>query len=213
MWGSRLGLHLYYSVKFKVRKGHSRCNIFMSKKTFLSFAETWFHFAWFLGMILYKKRVRIADVKINCVSLLVDYELGFVGWVVVTLFWASLLASVQKRFSCVAGAEYSFLLFSFSCEMELRGALMWPAASRRECSRGSIGRGKAGWAMFRSLPHSCQVPIRGPPSPPRVMGNGRNRAVEVIFWSPVTVVDIDHLLLQLYLVMSDVLYLPVEGGK
>lgn len=75
-------------------------------------------------MILYKKRVRIADVKINCVSLLVDYELGFVGWVVVTLFWASLLASVQKRFSCVAGAEYSFLLFSFSCEMELRGALM-----------------------------------------------------------------------------------------
>lgn len=73
--------------------------------------------------ILYKRHFKTPSVKINCMSLLVDYELGFGGGVVITLLIISVSISA-KRFSCVARTEYSFLLFSLSCKMELRGALM-----------------------------------------------------------------------------------------
>lgn len=62
--------------------------------------------------IPHKKDFQIPSVKINCMFQLVDYELGFAGWFVVTFSSCeSLLVSVQGEFLVQAGLNIAFYCF------------------------------------------------------------------------------------------------------
>lgn len=81
-----LGLHLYYKVKFKVRKGHWQQTIFVPKKIVCLLQKLESILAWFLRVILPQFCLKwISRVMMNCMSLLGDCELGFAGWFVATL--------------------------------------------------------------------------------------------------------------------------------
>lgn len=100
--------------------------------------------------------------------------------------------------SYVVRAEYSFLLFPFSCEMGLREALCEQMLRwfrwRPPCGRGCI---QSLASEFPGAPswRSCTS----------MHGHGKNGIVELIFSDMITVADTDHLPLPLKATMSDLL--------
>lgn len=99
-------------------------------------------------------------------SLLVDNELDFAGWFVVTFFSEHLRYSISaERFSCVARAEYSFLLFSFSCEMDL-GELLCELRRVRESAHMGLLADARQTRLCLDPPSELREPIRATPSPP-----------------------------------------------